>query len=237
MWRRFWIGGGGALLPLLVTLLAVDLANIIDHFRDYTVGTYVGTGLRYCVLFALGGIVAALNSDEMQPIKLVQLGIAAPALIASYVNAQPAKMPPDQTRPATVQTKPISLDFISSAYAFEETPTLNRSVMMAGFLSDVVQSATRPLPNLNQPNLSQPNTSVPQVPDRAAIDRAIDDARQSAARAAAAAEKAAADAAKLNQESSAATISAVQQSANDSLTASQKATSDVKALNEINTAK
>lgn len=228
-WRRFWIGGGGALLPLLVTLLAIDLANIIDHFRDYTIGTYVGTALRYLVLFALGGIVAALNSDEMKPIKLVQLGIAAPALIASYVNAQPAKMPPDQAQPRAEQTRLMSLDFISSAYAMEKRPALDRSFLMAGFLSDVLQSATRPLPNLDSPN-----SNKLQVQDRAAIERAIDDARQSAARAAAAAKKAAADADKLNQGSSPSEISTVQKSANDSLAASQKATSDVKALDAIN---
>ena len=113
-WRRFWIGGGGALLPLLVTLLAVDLAYIIDYYRDYTFGTYVGTALRYVLLFAAGGAVAALNTDEINPIKLVQIGIAAPALIASYVNAQPSRVAslPDHSSIAV-------LSFISPVNAME----------------------------------------------------------------------------------------------------------------------
>ena len=68
--NRFWIGGGGALLPLLVTLLAVDLAPLIDNAPHLTIGTYVGAAIRYLLLFAIGGVVAALNSDEIQPIKL-----------------------------------------------------------------------------------------------------------------------------------------------------------------------
>src|SRR5277367_3721758 len=89
-WQRFWIGGGGALLPVIATLLALDLGSMIDHYKDYTVGAYVGTTIRYALLFVLGGAVASLNYDEVQPIKLVQLGIAAPALVASYVNAAQA---------------------------------------------------------------------------------------------------------------------------------------------------
>src|SRR5215213_3012020 len=135
--RRFWIGGAGALLPLLVTLLAVDLANIIDHYRDYSFGTYVGTSLRYLALFGLGGVVAALNSDEIQPIKLVQLGIAAPALIASYVNAQPPKIQTVQHLPLV--NSQLSLAFVGSAYAGDAAPERVRTYQMAGFFSDVAQ--------------------------------------------------------------------------------------------------
>jgi hypothetical protein len=112
---RFWIGGGGAMLPLLVTLLAVDLGPLIDHPSALSIGTYVGAAIRYIVLFAIGGIVAALNSDEVQPVKLVQLGIAAPALISTYVNAQPPKQPVGQ--PPSARVSMYSFDLVSSAHA------------------------------------------------------------------------------------------------------------------------
>jgi hypothetical protein len=163
-WHRFVIGGAGALLPVLATLLAVDLAYVIDHFRDYTLGIYVGTGLRYLLLATLGGAVAALNSDEKKPIKLVQLGIAAPALIASYVNAQP---PPKQFKAET------HLGFISVANAMHAKRSADATIVLAAefkknsksppsFLEDLATGLkgpkalndrlTEPVPPIDLPN-------------------------------------------------------------------------------------
>jgi hypothetical protein len=203
---RFWIGGGGAMLPLLVTLLAVDLGPLIDHPDLLSVGTYVGAAIRYIVLFAIGGIVAALNSDEVQPVKLVQLGIAAPALISTYVNAQPPKPPLGQPPAARVSIGPAPDD---------------GRIVVAQFFSDVLRAATAPLPRVVAPPLAQ---------DPAAVDRAIENARASAASAAAAAQKAAQDAAKLDHQSTAETITSVQQSAAKAQSAAEKAQQDLKAL-------
>ncbi len=222
---RFWIGGGGALLPLLVTLLAVDLGPLIDNFPHYTIGTLLGAAIRYVVLFALGGAVAALNSDEVQPIKLVQLGIAAPALIATYVNAQPPKPPLTQTAAAHVGR--LSLDVISSAHAAGIGIGEDRPIVVAQFFSDVLRSAIAPLPRVMAPPAPAP------VPDKTAVDRAIENARTSAASAATAAEKAAADAAKLDHQSTPEAISSVQKSADDARSAAQKAQADVKTLENV----
>jgi hypothetical protein len=221
-WNRFWIGGGGALLPLLVTLLAVDIGPMIDNAPHLTVGTYVGAAIRYLVLFTIGGVVAALNSDEVQPIKLVQLGIAAPALIATYVNAQPPK--PLAVQTATAHSPMLSLDVISSAHAADAGARGDGRVLMAGFFSDVLQGATSPLSRVTPPAAQQ---------DRAAVDRAIENARTSAASSAAAAEKAATDASKLDPQSTSEAISSVQKSAEDARTAAQKAQSDLKALGDV----
>ena len=220
-WNRFWIGGGGALLPLLVTLLAVDIGPMIDNAPHLTIGTYVGAAIRYLVLFTIGGIVAALNSDEVQPIKLVQLGIAAPALISTYVNAQPPK--PIQT--ATAHSLMLSLDVISSAHAADAGARGDGRVQLASFFSDVLQGATSPLSQVTPPTTA--------VPDQAAVDRAIENARTSAASSAAAAEKAATDASKLDHELTPEAISSVQKSADDARTAAQKAQSDLKALGDV----
>jgi hypothetical protein len=220
-WTRFWIGGGGALLPLLVTLLAVDIGPMIDNAPHLTIGTYVGAAIRYLVLFTIGGIVAALNSDEVQPIKLVQLGIAAPALISTYVNAQPPK--PLSVQTATTHSLMLSLDVISSAHAADAGARGDGRVLMAGFFSDVLQGATSPLSRV----------TPPAAQDKAAVDRAIENARTSAASSAAAAEKAATDASKLDHQSTPEAISSVQKSADDARTAAQKAQSDLKALGDV----
>jgi hypothetical protein len=222
---RFWIGGGGALLPLLVTLLAVDLGPLIDNAPHLSFGTYVGAAIRYLVLFTIGGIVAALNSDEVQPIKLVQLGIAAPALIATYVNAQPPKLPGTQT--AAVHSRMFAFDVISPAHAADAGARDDGRILVAGFLSDVYRAATAPLPRDIRP-------PPPPVQDRAAVDRAIESARSSAANATAAAERAASDAARLDHQSTSEAISSVRKSAEDSRNAAEKAQFDIKALGEAN---
>lgn len=128
--RRFWIGGGGALLPLLVTLIATDLSSIIDHYDLLTPGLVVGTGIRYLALFVLGGIVAMANTDEQKAIKLVQLGIAAPALISSYLNVG---------SPSGGALADMSLIRPAIAAPMAEP---GASVQVAGFLRDVLRGST-----------------------------------------------------------------------------------------------
>jgi hypothetical protein len=231
--RRFWIGGGGALLPLLVTLLALDLTSIIDNAGSYSVGTYVGTGLRYAVLFALGGIVATLNYDEKKPIKLVQLGIAAPALIASYVNAQaPAAAPPrNASVPAVVRVADFS--FISSAQAAEIVDRSEQPIFVADFFRDVFRAATRPLPA--QDTVKQEAAKQEIIVDRIQIQQAIEDVKKSAERTAVAAEKAATDTALAVKDSSPEALAAALESAAKASTAAQNTESNTKVL--LDTAK
>jgi hypothetical protein len=224
--RRFWIGGGGALLPLLVTLLALDLVSIIDNYDKYSIGTYVGTALRYAVLFVLGGIVAALNYDEKKPIRLVQLGIAAPALVASYVNAQTPPSPPhrDTAVPAVVRVGDFA--FVSSAHAAGIADGSQRPIVVAEFLSDVLRAATRPLPAQKEP--AKPEVVV----DGAKLQRAIENVMKSTERATAAAEKAAADTAAAARETAPEALDTARKSTAEAANAAQKAESNTKALEE-----
>jgi hypothetical protein len=224
-WQRFWIGGGGALLPLLVTLLAVDISGIIDHAAQYTVGTYVGVGLRYIILFALGGIIAALNSDEQKPIKLVQLGIAAPALVASYVNAQTANANPPPPKPAApVQTPGTTgfLNFVSPANATEQNGSERRPIVLAGgFFADVLQGLSTPLSGIGKESVR---------PQSDTLQHAINQATQSAAQAERAAKQAEAAAKKAAADQSIEAIEAAKTSSAEAVTAASKAKTDLEIL-------
>ena len=164
-WRRFWIGGAGALLPLLVTLYALDLASLIDNYEEITPGVYAGTSIRYFILFLLGGIVAALHSDEDEPIKLVQIGIAAPALISSFINASAAGDLPEAAPPTPVLFSqllepPSGLGFVGVAKAAERDRAAGpnpREITLAGdFLKDFIKGATRPVSKA----IKKPGTST-----------------------------------------------------------------------------
>lgn len=105
----FALGALGGLLPILVSLLTVDIAPFFDGATTLTTGNYVGYGVRVLVLVVLGGVMAALNSEVRNPMALVQLGIAAPALITSYINGASLGLP------TTTDTTGIAV--VSQAYA------------------------------------------------------------------------------------------------------------------------
>jgi hypothetical protein len=138
---RFGIGGLGGLLPILASLLAVDLtaiATIVDHRETISMGLCVGYGLRVLILFALGGLMAVLNSEIENPFALIQIGIAAPALITSFASGAAL----NQSRSQISTT----LSFVGIAYAAaldDPKPTI-----LANFLNDVVKGLT---PGLGQP--------------------------------------------------------------------------------------
>lgn len=125
----FLLGAFGGLLPILVSALTVDLSPIIDHPGILTLGNYVGYGIRVLVLVVLGGAMALLNNEVKQPLAIVQLGIAAPALATSIINAAPAK-------PLSVQHAYVS--FISVANAQDRVSDLKKVQLAGGILGDVV---------------------------------------------------------------------------------------------------
>jgi hypothetical protein len=129
----FW-GALGGFLPILALLVTVDLAPIIDNAGSLTFGNYVGYGIRVTALIILGGIIALLNTDVRQPLALVQLGIAAPALVTAYINSRPV--------PAAGVTQRAWFEIISTAHAGE---TSQDRVRVAGFLNDVRNGIGRPL--------------------------------------------------------------------------------------------
>jgi hypothetical protein len=139
----FLLGAFGGLLPILVSALTVDLSPIIDHPGILTIGNYVGYAIRVLVLIVLGGAMALLNSEVKQPFAIVQLGIAAPALVTSFINAAP-------TKPLSVQQAYMSI--ISAANAQESTSVAPRIQLAGGFLADVTAGLGTRLDNLAAQN-------------------------------------------------------------------------------------
>ena len=153
----FLLGAFGGLLPILVSALTVDLSPIIDHPGILTVGNYVGYGIRVFVLIVLGGAMALLNNEVKQPFAIVQLGIAAPALVTSFINAAP-------TKPLPLQHAYVS--FISVANAQERTSAAPGIQLAGGFLGDVSAGLGTRLDNLaaqNRATAITPPTGVGSV--------------------------------------------------------------------------
>ena len=159
-WSRFGLGGVGGLLPLLVSLVALDVASfaILINSGGLTIGICVGYAIRVLGLFALGGFLAALNNEVSSPLSLVQIGIAAPALITSYATGTIAI--------GKVQTNQHVELFISSAFAETISSGLNGR-LAGGFIDDLITGLQ---PGLGQTGIKSkvpppvaPDLNVPYV--------------------------------------------------------------------------
>jgi hypothetical protein len=99
--QKIFIGGLGALTPIIMNLMVVDFMLL----KDLTLFAALGYLIRVIVLFYLGGLVAYLHKTEESPVKLFELGIVAPALITALLNGgnvEAVKNPGQPDRAASV---------------------------------------------------------------------------------------------------------------------------------------
>lgn len=107
----------GALTPIILNLIIVDPHTVLS---DITPLVIVGYILRVVGLCLAACIVIWLNSDEVKPVKLFQLGIAAPAVLTGMLNGAvlAKKIEQDPKAPAIVSRQTDGSNwFTSSAYA------------------------------------------------------------------------------------------------------------------------
>ena len=88
--QRFIVAGLGGVAPVLVSLIAIDLQIIMLNATVLAVLSY---GVRVLALFAIGGLVGWLHKNEVDLVKLFQIGIAAPALITAAINGRQVTVP------------------------------------------------------------------------------------------------------------------------------------------------
>lgn len=136
--KRFFIGGGGALMPVLVSFLAIDIGAALSNEANLTTPNIIGIAIRYVILFIVGGVVAYLHEDENKPFKLFELGIAAPALITSLITAQGVVA--NTSNSSSDQASSVNISLIGSAHASSGGSSEN-IVLAGGFLSDLLRGA------------------------------------------------------------------------------------------------
>lgn len=127
--KRFLVGGGGALMPVLISILAIDVGAALGSDSSLTTANIIGIFIRYLILFIIGGVVAYLHENESNSFKLFELGVAAPALLTSLISAQGILAEPNFDESVSFFD---NISIISSAYAGTEPQTREKN-----FLSDV----------------------------------------------------------------------------------------------------
>jgi hypothetical protein len=117
--QRFFIACLGALTPIITNLLVVDLNTSLSNLHIIDGVTYA---LRLFALCAAACVVVFLNSDEVRPVKLFQLGVMAPALLTSIINGAAISIKASGQGPqsSAVQIAPpqkVGFSLIGSAFA------------------------------------------------------------------------------------------------------------------------
>jgi len=91
--ERFLIGGVGGLAPLLMLLATADFNHT---FSNVTLIVVLGYLVRATVLFFVGGFIVSLYQEEKHRMKIFQLGLGAPAMLAGFLassNSPPVSPP------------------------------------------------------------------------------------------------------------------------------------------------
>lgn len=113
--HRIVIGGLGALTPILLNFLVVDVNSV---FASITAIALLGYGIRVVGFFSVGGLVAYMHKDEKNLLKLFELGIIAPALLTGVMNGTKIKDSNlTASMPPTAATASVTDFFIPTAYA------------------------------------------------------------------------------------------------------------------------
>lgn len=116
--EKFFWGGLGAIVPIAVNLIALDPKTTFLAFNVAVFGGYV---IRCLVMFGLGGLSVCFD-EEINPRKLIHMGIAAPAMFASLIATSNVAPPPGQTSTARIS-------IVQSVYAGE----LNKEFRLKDF--------------------------------------------------------------------------------------------------------
>ncbi len=127
-----------------MSFIALDIGTALSNENNLSAGYIVGFLIRYIILFAVGGFVAYLHDDEDKPFKVVELGIAAPALITSLMTAQAVYVPPIGPGEALQINSAFSFSVIGSAYAgaVDSKSGDEKRLLLAGFFNDINRGIT-----------------------------------------------------------------------------------------------
>ncbi len=93
--QKMILGALGALTPSLINLYAVDLVTLFKDTETLTWPYIAGYSVRVLILILYGSLIAFFHKEENSPVKLFQLGAAAPALITIMLGMGKADAKPN----------------------------------------------------------------------------------------------------------------------------------------------
>jgi hypothetical protein len=176
--QRFLAGILGALMPICAILLSFDLVNLFGEKSHLTLGNVIGVCIQFFIFMMVGGTVAYMHSDEKKVYKLFQIGMATPALLASFttsngLNSAVNAKKEDTTAPIEATDTSVNffdISLISSAFAYDEKLEAQQLAADPSMFQQIIQGVTgsaygnaqqqviqEPAPEGTPPKSSQPN--------------------------------------------------------------------------------
>lgn len=119
-YKKLLLGGIGGLIPTIATLAIADAEKInaaLSMVGEAGINELYGHVVRVLALFTIGAIWVFFHKSENDPVKLIQLGIVAPAMITGMVQASNVEY--ERSNKENVSA---SFSIISEAYAGEHVP-------------------------------------------------------------------------------------------------------------------
>ena len=122
--QRIFIGAIGGITPYLITLLSINFKTTVGSFELLD---WVGLAVRCLVLIFLGSLVAYLHKKETEQFKIFQLGVAAPALLATFINGNLGN---NQSLPTPTEAQAgLSMSVFPKAYAADDKQYVNTGML------------------------------------------------------------------------------------------------------------
>jgi hypothetical protein len=168
---KLFIGGAGAVVPIGLELLAINYRELfigVATFQDVlgmvNAGLVMGYALRALVLFVIGGVYVLVTAgDEVNPRKLFQLGIIAPALLTSLnANVVPQSQAP-APKPFVAPT--MSLTLIPVAHAQTAQAVAEASTGKSTFGEELLKGLTLRGGSASQPAALAVTNASTYLPD------------------------------------------------------------------------
>jgi len=144
VYQKMLLGALGALTPSLLNLYAIDFVAL---FQGQEIGMpyILGYVVRVFILILYGSLIAYFHKEENNPVKLFQLGAAAPALITIMLG----------------MGKTDGLGSKASTSIWEEARTVNSSFFIAEAQAQTSDSMTvKLLTNLEVKEFTLPTTNL-----------------------------------------------------------------------------
>lgn len=117
--QRIFLGSIGGITPYLVTLLSIDFKSAVGSYETLD---WIGLAVRCLVLMFLGSLVAFLHKSEKEQFKVFQLGLAAPALLATFINGNlgnhqtlPSPIEDDRTAYISLFSRANAAEYINTS--------------------------------------------------------------------------------------------------------------------------
>ncbi len=116
-YKRFGYGALGGLFPYTADFVAIGFDKLVGTLQDLSLLICAAAIIKAIPFAVVGGIWTAVNRSETDPVKLLQLGVVAPALFLAWTNGVDLNKVETQLNNITAPSAQRTAGSINSSWA------------------------------------------------------------------------------------------------------------------------